>query len=153
MRSLPDVLRIYQGSNGEATKALYSELEALGPLGIIGMNLFRACKCSERAKGYRHHRFKGDAYARKDWSIKLLAEAMHADVLFRFGWGIDAALQVRGDPHHHILYVDIPTGQVSFHNGARYEGPDYPGEWDGMPGQGPDRICRWVAKLLEGSNG
>jgi hypothetical protein len=106
---------------------------------------------------YRSGRHKGDAYARKDWSIRNLAErlALHEAPetrlvdLGHFGWGIDTKLQERGDPHHHVLYVDIPTGQVSFHNGARYEGPDYPGEWDGMPGQGPDRICRWVARLLE----
>lgn len=46
------------------------------------------------------------------------------------------------------IYVDLPTGQVSFHNGARYDGPDYPGAWDGMPGQSADRICRFVAQLL-----
>ena len=149
MTTLADVLAVYKGSNGEATKALYAELEGLGPLGIIGMNLFRACKCSERAKGYRKSRHKGDAYARKDWSLINLSAALDRLPGITFGWGIDHKLQERGDPHHHVLYVDIPTGQVSFHNGARYEGGDYPGEWDGMPGQGPDRICRWVARLLE----
>lgn len=149
MSRLADVLAVYSGSNGEATKALYAELEALGPLGIIGMNLFRVCKCSERAKGYRHHKYKGDAYARKDWSIENLARALGNSPLIYSGWGVDLLLQGRGDPHHHVFYVDIPTGQVSFHNGARYEGREYSGEWDGMRGQGPDRICRWVVRLLE----
>ena len=149
MIRLAEILAIYQGSNGEATKTLYAELGLLGPPGIIGMNLFRACKCSERAKLYRHHKYKGAAYDRKDWSIENLAKALREDVLFRSGWGVDTRLLERGDPHHHVLYVDIPTGQVSFHNGNRYEGGEYPGEWDGMPGQGPDRICRWVARLLE----
>jgi hypothetical protein len=50
-------------------------------------------------------------------------------------------------PDKHV-YIDLPTGQVSFHNGARYDGPDYPGEWDGAAGQGADRICRWIGQLL-----
>jgi hypothetical protein len=150
-----DIVRVYQGSDGEATRALYRELEQSGPIGAIGVNLFRACKCSERAKLYRRGRgYKTAAYDRKDWSIRNLAEALNSiigsETIFRqwWGWAIDDALRGRGDPHHHILYVDLPTGQVSFHTGARGPGPDYPGQWDGVQGAAAERICRWVAIIM-----
>ena len=157
MTGIADVLRIYQGSDGEATKRLYAELEQLGPIGKVALNLFRACKCSERAKLYRRRGYRSEAYGRKDWSIQNLARALHVEhaaqlLHIRNGWGIDAKLKESGDPHHHVLYIDLPTGQVSFHNGARYDGPDYPAEWDGMVGHGADRICRWVAQLLAGAD-
>ena len=44
---------IYEGSNGDATRALYEHLQTLGPAGVIALNLFRAQKCSTRAKLYR----------------------------------------------------------------------------------------------------
>jgi hypothetical protein len=148
-----DVVRIYQGSDGEATKALYRELEQLGRIGAIAVNLFRATKCSERAKMYRRGRgYKTAAYERKDWSIRNLATALHvqhAQVFFdlKWGWAVDDGLRERGDPHHHILYLELPTGQVSFHTGARGEGPDYAREWDGVRGAAAERVCHWVASL------
>ena len=71
-----DVISIYQGSNGEATKALYAQLESMGPHGVIAMNLFRACKCSERAKVYRGRGYRDEAYRRKQWSMDNLCEAL-----------------------------------------------------------------------------
>jgi hypothetical protein len=155
MTDIADVIRIYQGSNGDATKALYAELEQLGPIGVIGVNLFRACKCSERAKAYRKGPgHKTAAYDRKDWSIGNLARALHVQhanqlLGIKWGWGSDEALRGRGDPHHHIIYVELPTGQVSFHTGTRHEGPDFAGQWDGVRRQSVDRICRFVARLLK----
>lgn len=160
MPDIASIIRTYQGSDGAATRTLYAELEQLGPVGHIAVNLFRACKCSERAKVYRRGGgYKTAAYDRKDWSIRNLATALHVShaqdpnhpcipLTIRWGWAIDEALRDRGDPHHHILYVDLPTGQVSFHVGARSDGPDYPGQWDGQPGQSADRICRWIGRLF-----
>ncbi|HLH92042.1 MAG TPA: hypothetical protein VKX28_26720 [Xanthobacteraceae bacterium] len=152
MTDLATVQSIYAGSNGEATKALYAELEKLGPAGIVAVNLFRACKCSERAKLYRGRGYKSEAYGRKDWSIGNLAAELekHGAILgHRWGWGIDDYLLREGDPHHHVIYIDLPTGQVSFHNGTRYAGPDYGALWDGVKGASADRICRWVAQVVE----
>ena len=47
------VMQTYQGSDGEATRALYAELQQRGPVGVIAVNLFRAQKNSARAKVYR----------------------------------------------------------------------------------------------------
>lgn len=44
-----------------------------------------------------------------------------------WGWGRDPAQPFA----KHVLYVDLPLGQVSFHSESRYVGPDYGGEWDG----------------------
>lgn len=155
MCDLSTIQRIYQGSDGEATKMLYRDLEAFGPIGTIALNLFRASKCSERAKLYsRGPGHKTKAYARKDWSIRNLAGALQVErarqpLNLGWGWAVDADMRERGDPHHHILYVDLPTGQVSFHVGARYDGPDFAGQWDGERGAGAMRVCRFVAEVFK----
>ncbi len=140
------VVGVYEGSSGDATKALYERLEKLGPIGVIALNLLRAQKNSARAKVYRRS-YKSLAYDRKQWAMGNLANALadHADALeLRWGWGVDAAQE-----HHRVvLYVDLPTGQVSFHTDLRGDGPDYPADWDGVPGQSPARICRFAAQVL-----
>lgn len=139
-------LEIYQGSNGKATKALYAELETLGPRGLVALNLFRACKCSERAKVYRGHGYKADAYARKEWSMGLLCDILikHSEELgIRWGWKEDPEQPF----HKWVLYVEIPTGQVSFHCASRIKGPDYLGEWDKVKGASAMRIVKWTTMV------
>ncbi len=142
---------IYHGSNGEATRALYAHLATIGPAGIVATNLFRACKCSERAKQYRGGvRGKGSyrsmAYDRKQWSIGNLCEALqsHAEALgISWGWKVDP----RQEKHRWVLYVDLPTGQASFHAEHRGVGPDYQGQWDGKRASA-ESIVGWVERLL-----
>lgn len=153
MSQLAYVMMVYEGSNGEATKALYARLEQYGPAGVIALNLFRASKCSARAKVYRggvpgKGSFRGMAYDRKQWSIgnlvKVLAEHS-ATCGLAWGWGVDNT-----QPYHrHVLYVELPSGQVSFHTEHRGEGPDAPQPWDGQRGFSAHRICAWTAQLLE----
>lgn len=149
------VLSIYQGSDGEATKALYAALTTIGDDGVVAINLFRACKGSERAKKYRGgergRSYRGMAYDRKQWALKNIVWALtKGSVGISWGWGIDELLRDRGDPHYHVLYVDLPTGQVSFHTGERGVGPPYPGAWDGVREAAAGRICRHIANLFEG---
>lgn len=152
--ALPEIVRVFQGSDGEATKALYARLEAIGPVGVVAVNLFRAQKSSERAKVYRggirgRSSYRGLAYDRKGWAMDNLCTVLaeHAGALgIVWGWGEDP----KQEYHRHVLYVDLPTGQVSFHGASRGAGPDYPGNWDGIPGRSADRILRWVARLLDG---
>lgn len=148
------VLSVYRGSNGDLTRELYERLNKLGPIGEMAVNLFRACKTSERAKLYRRGPgHKTASYDRKDWSIenlcRILAEHGAALGIASWGWQIDAAMAAAGDPHHHVVYVDLPQGQVSFHTATRHAGPDYFQPWDGATGAAPDRICRFVASVLE----
>jgi photosystem II stability/assembly factor-like uncharacterized protein len=153
--TLDEILQVYRASDGEATRRMYAALEACGHRGLIAVNLLRACKTSERAKKYRRGPgHKTAAYQTKDWSIGNLAQLLVTDDCgFSWGWAIDAELQARDDPHHHIVYLELPTGQVSFHVGARHGGPDYAGSWDGVKDVAADRICRWAAAVLHSSRG
>jgi hypothetical protein len=149
-----EIMTIYKGSNGDWTKALYVKLAQYGPAGNVALNLFRACKTSERAKNYRggngKGRYRDQAYDTKSWSIDNLCEAltMKADDLgITWGWQVD--IQMNPDaPHRNVIYVDTPCGQVSFHNDHRGAGPVYPGKWEGNPGQQPTRICAWIDAIL-----
>lgn len=151
VKAYKEILAVYEGNDGEATKALYARLGNHGPAGTVAINLFRAHKCSTRAKVYRggvrgKGSYKSMAYDRKQWSMKNLCEALsdHAETLgIVWGWGVD----VEQPTHPNVLYVELPTGQVSFHAGVRGEGPTYPGEWDGIRGKGPNRICRWIMEI------
>lgn len=150
--ALAEVLRVYEGSDGDATKELYLRLEQLGSIGCIAMNLLRAQKNSARAKVYRGRGYRGMAYDRKQWAMDNLAQILvaHADAIgIRWGWGVDP----KQPAHNQVLYVDLPTGQVSFHTAPRGQGPDYPGQWDGALGQSTGRICMWCARLLSGAAG
>jgi hypothetical protein len=141
---------VYAGSDGDLTKAYYVQLEQHGPVGVIAMNLFRAQKCSARAKVYRGGGFKGMAYERKNWSMANLSRALIENAAtvceqlgIAWGWKEDPAQEY----HSWVLYVDLPTGQCSFHARSRGEGPDYLGEWDRVPHASADRIlafCDWV---------
>lgn len=149
--ALLDLIDVYEGSNGETTMALYNRLRAHGPLGEVALNLFRACKNSERAKRYRGGNGQGSyrkmAYDRKGWSIDNLVTAITKDAAgIPFGWGRDP--QAIG--FESVLYLDLPDGQVSFHCPARGQGPDYPGVWDGKAGVAPIRICKLIERIFNG---
>lgn len=151
--SLADVVRVYMGSDGNATVALYERLKAIGPLGGLAVNLFRAQKASERAKVYRggergRGSYRAMAYDRKQWAINNLCEALEAHAAplgLAWGWGVDE----KQPYHRHVLYVELPTGQVSFHTAEPGAGPDHARPWDGVPGQSTDRILRWIARILD----
>lgn len=150
------VRAVYEGSSGDATKALYAELTALGPAGDVATNLFRAHKASGRAKKYRGRAERGGptyrsmAYDRKGWALDNLCRSLtkHApDLGITWGWKRDPTQEM----HNQVLYIDLPTGQqVSFHAAGRGVGPDYPKEWDQVTGEGDTRIIRWIAQLLLG---
>ena len=154
MPDISEVIRVYQGSNGDQTKALYALLMEHGPAGEVAMNLFRAAKCSERAKGYRRRGHKDAAYGRKQWSMDNLCTILqqHSEALgIAWGWRTDEKAVEAGSPHRHVLYVEIPTGQVSFHTDIRGAGPDYGKPWDGQRNQSADRVCRWTARVFRGA--
>jgi hypothetical protein len=129
---------IFDGSDGAATREFYVNLERAGAIGIVAMNLFRAQKCSTRAKKYRGGlrgvgSFRSLAYERKNWSIDNLALTLGKygpDLGICFGWKQDPGKPLHGEASW-VIYVDLPQGQVSFHSPKRFAGPDYPGEWDG----------------------
>jgi hypothetical protein len=131
---------VYEGSDGELTRRYYSELQSrAGILGLVALNLFRAQKCSSRAKVYRggirgRGSYKSMAYEKKQWSLDLLCSVLllqAAGLGIKWGWREDTGV-VFGDRASWVLYVDLPEGQVSFHSPTRGKGPDYSGVWDGL---------------------
>lgn len=48
-----------------------------------------------------------------------------------------------------ILYVDLPSGQVSFHSPTRGDGPDYDGAWDEIKDASRERIIAAIDRLVE----
>lgn len=145
-----EVRKIYEGSNGDATRALYKKLEELGPAGVIALNLFRACKCSERAKVYRGKKYHDAAYDRKQWSLDNLCKALTENAKtfdIKWGWGLDK----QTEKYPHVVYIETPTGQVNFHNVSRGIGPDFDGQWDRVVKQAPARISQWCSDLLTGT--
>lgn len=123
-------IEVYSKSDGELTKMYYAKLDKLGPAGNVAVCLFRAQKCSTRAKRYRggnsHGYFKDQAYERKNWSMEVLCKSLQQNPLYQFGWKPDTGQE--WNPW--VLYIDLPQGQVSFHSPTRGVGPDYAGEWD-----------------------
>jgi hypothetical protein len=149
------LLDVFNGSDGELTTQLYARLERFGPIGIIGLNLFRAQKNSARAKVYRggnqNGSYRQQAYARKEWAIGNLTTALtaHGDALgLRWGWKLDP----NAESIPWVLYVDLPLHdglkQASFHTPTRGTGPDYVGDWDGIPDQSTTRILRFISEQI-----
>ena len=144
-------MEIYLGSDGDATKAFYAELEKAGPIGIVAVNLMRAVKCSTRAKLYRggirgRGSYKNMAYDRKQWAMDNLCKVLlaHGESLWiNFGWKKDPAQKY----HEWVLYCDLPQGQVSFHTASRGAGPDYLNDWDGQH-KSPERIIQFCDSVL-----
>jgi hypothetical protein len=153
--TLAAVVRVFGGSDGDATKELYARLMRLGPCGCVAMNLFRAQKCSDRAKLYRggnsHGSYRAQAYARKQWSIDQLCAELNewaaAAGIETWGWKIDPKAE---GPHRWVLYIDLPgRGQVSFHSDVRGVGPDYAGDWDGAAGSSTNRVQYFTADVID----
>jgi hypothetical protein len=145
-------LEVYQGSNGNVTLRYYAALEKLGIAGLVAVNLFRAQKCSARAKVYRggirgRGSFRGMAYDRKSWAMGELCRALALANDVPYGWKRDSAV-LFGERPSWVLYVDLPEGQVSFHARERGKGPDYAGEWDGAEGASVERILAHCDRLL-----
>lgn len=130
--------QIYYGSNGSASRLFCSKLEKSGPLGRIAAQLFRVQKASSRAKVYRggvRHSdgqrvsYRDMAYERKDKCIDQLCRILEHDCCgMKWGWGHDE----KQFEAKHVLYLELPGGQISFHCINRHIGPDYGGEWDGV---------------------
>lgn len=121
--------QVFNQNDGDVTKAYYARLNSMGPMGQLAVALFRAQKRSTAAKKYRGRGYRQDAYAVKNWSLSEICRIMVlAGHPFPWGW--------QRDPYtpgfEWVLYVDLPTGQCSFHSADRLQGPDYAGKWDGL---------------------
>lgn len=144
------VFSVYRDSCANSTRALYEDLQRRGAAGQLAVELLRACKKSERAKVYHgggYRSFRRAAYDGKQWAINNICKLLvaHPHLVERWGWSIDEKQPV----HCHVLYVELPNGQVSFHTGERGEGPDFGGTWDQRRrGHSAQFACSYAASLL-----
>jgi len=123
----PTASDIFEQSNGAATRKFLRQLESIGQYGVLAAHLFRAQKSSTRAKLYRGGDYKEYAYERKGQILTKLCDLLPSLSEIKWGWGEDDNGYLSD-----VLYIEIPTGQVSFHAEHRGPGPDYPGGWDGQ---------------------
>lgn len=144
------VMEVFAASDAKATTALYEELTARGPLGVVAVNVLRASKKSARAKVYRggdkKGKFAAQAYEQKAWAMQQLCLTLdiHARSYgIKWGWKRDEKLIDDSSRPTWVLYIDLPfvdaggarsVKQVSFHGWKSRTGPDYDGVWDGQAG-------------------
>lgn len=124
---------VFNQQNGDVTKSYYKTMGEKGFKGLLAVALFRAQKRSTAAKKYQSkgRGYRQDAYDVKNWSIEQVCAVMAShDFGFTWGWGRD----LKTPNFTWVLYVDLPTGQCSFHSSERGKGPDYLGKW--TPGAG-----------------
>ena len=122
-------LAILRQSNGYVTKSFYADLNACGFEGELACALFRAQKRSEAAKSYRGGKYRRAAYDVKNWSLSEICRILQSGAStcsMAWGWQRDPATP----GYEWVLYVDLPTGQVSFHSAERLTGPEYQATWD-----------------------
>lgn len=122
-----DVKRAYHGSDAALTRRVLKCLESCGWHGKIAATLFRIQKSSERAKCYRGE-YKGLAYDNKDSHLERLCGLLENQTAIHWGWGRDNAAE---HGPRNVIYVDLPNGQVSFHNFHRHGKRAYGKPWDG----------------------
>jgi len=122
------VQAVFEGADSARTRRVLRNLEQIGLLGRVAAQLFRTQKSSGRAKVYRGD-YAHYAYHRKGEFLKQLCELLSQQKQLAWGWGTDVEMAENGPCH--VLYVDLPKGQASFHSFERWDGPDYTGDWDG----------------------
>jgi len=135
-------MSVFEQNNGDVTKEYYAEMNAKGLPGQLAVALFRAQKRSTAAKKYRGRKYKGAAYDVKNWSMSEVCRILDTMSAFEMapkrGWKQDP----KTVGYEWVLYVELPTGQCSFHSAQRLNGPDYTGDWDGLA-LSIERICRY----------
>jgi len=150
MKTMPNkqVADAYDGSDGALTRRLLKNLEDKELHGCIAAQMFRAQKASSRAKRYKGD-YKGYAYDRKEQEIQKLCVLLAQQQDWPWGWQRD---ETDSFAPEWLLYVDLPTGQVSWHCCQKLTGETYPGEWDRMPGTSEGRILRFCEAVLQGED-
>lgn len=149
---MSEAMSVFRQSNGDVTKAYYAKMNAKGLNGQLAVALFRAHKRSSAAKKYRKGKWTRAAYDVKNWSLSEVCRILGTMSAFEmspaWGWKKDEAAK----GYEWVLYVDLPTGQVSFHTAERLNGPDYESEWDGTR-LARERICRFCDLVSGEGNG
>lgn len=122
-------IEAFESRNPSVTVAFQSSLLSRGVAGQLAFGVFRAQKRSTVAKGQRRGKYRRGCYDGKNEALKYVDSLMqiHARNLgLTWGWGIDRSQEY----HSSVLYVDLPTGQCSFHSESSVSTTVYRGNWD-----------------------
>jgi hypothetical protein len=128
----------------ESLMVLALTLEGHGPTGEIASFMLRAQIYSDAAKSADTRSDAQDIYSRKNWAMQRLYFALKAHAAsagLEWGWGPDPDTRY----YPHVLYVDVPTGQISFHSPWGGQ-PQYTKSWDGS-GDTRERIIAWAQTI------
>lgn len=136
---------VFAQQNGDVTKQYYAKMNSLGAAGQLAVALFRAQKRSTAAKKYGRSRYRGAAYDVKDWSISEICRILltHPELGLQWGWQYDQ----NTINFEHVLYVETPCGQCSFHVSHRGQGPIFKGKWDRLRAS-VDSILEYCDKVM-----
>lgn len=90
--------------------------------------------------------FRTLSYEKKSQALKALCSLLLVDSAgIEWGWGSDE----ENSRAPHVLYLDLPSGQVRFHSAERFAGPDYRGTLDGERAS-EARIISYCDQFAEG---
>jgi len=139
------VKEIYYGSNGGQTRSLFTKLKKQhGQIGEVAILLFKAQKASMRAKE-SFGKYRRYAYERKGVAISQLCRSLEKQSDIVWGWREDI-----DEPYAKwVLYLDLPTGQSSFHNTYRVGNNEYWTPWNGGGNSSIDNIIDWLDLLMK----
>ena len=93
------------------------------------------------ANYYRSRRARDHDYYEKRIAISN-AVKLATEAGVKFGWRRDGSLVPW------VVYFEVPTGQVSFHDSTRGEGSDYDQPWDGVRNASGERISSAIEALV-----
>jgi hypothetical protein len=146
---------VFDGSDAVRTRKFLAHLEKQGQAARIAAALFRSQKASSKAKQYsggiersngEFHSYRSLSYQKKSRSLEELCSLLLVDSA-GIVWGWDRDDETPHAPH--VLYLDLPTGQVKFHSVERLAGPDYLGNSDGERAA-EARIIAYCEQFTEG---
>ena len=83
------------------------------------------CSCTKYRKQTKNESTPDEAYLDRNLVVQVLAGLSH-EIGYKVG--------IKPDPEWPILYIDLPTGQVSWHIPKKEmigDWPIYEGKWDG----------------------
>lgn len=130
--------------DSEQTMDFVTALSMRGSEGALAVSLFQDQYASMKAKTYRRRSHTSSTYDRKNVALDRLGH--WCGIILEDGqWGWKRDKNMPSFPW--VLYVEIPTGQASFHTKERRTGPRYRKEWDGER-TSRERICRWCDQVM-----
>ena len=109
--SIPSAIEVFYQHNGDVTRAYYQHLtDTHGARGRLAVALFRALKRSKDPQGIGYRRVsrrKTESYDKAEafnWAVQEIIRGLSLSITLDYAWGWRDG----------FLFVDLPTGQVSF---------------------------------------